>query len=138
MTQQKAEYITAADAAAVETLRGYYRRNYPPNNDADFIAWVADVVKHNSAAEWQRVKARMETSTRPMETITGETYPARGELRLRCDHCKRDHDLHHCDICGGVVCGNCVTIHPCLQPARPTTNGSGADGSRHGSSAKTL
>lgn len=60
MTQKQAEYITAQDLAAVATLRDYYRRNYPPNNDADFIAWIADVLKHNSAAEWRAVKAAME------------------------------------------------------------------------------
>lgn len=111
MTQQPAEYITAQDRAAVEALRDYYRRNYPPNNDADFIAWVVDVLQQNSAAE-NMVR---------METITGETYPGRGEYRLRCDHCKRDHDLHHCAICGGVTCGNCAPLFH--AHSAPTTNG---------------
>lgn len=96
MTQRKAEYITAADAAAVETLRGYYRRNYPPNNDADFIAWVADVLKHNSAAEWQRVKARMETPADVEPIYVCPTCGARhedggrGKPPVYCDECGAD------------------------------------------------
>lgn len=113
MTQQPAEYITAQDRAAVAALRDYYRANYPPNNDADFMRWIADVLKHNGAADWVEV-----------EKITGEAYPGRGDYRLRCDHCGRDYDLHHCAICGGVTCGSCAPLfHTHNTTSGPTTNG---------------
>lgn len=63
------------DYDAVKRLREYARRNGGATTDAEFIAWVTDVLKAISADEWQRVKAIIE---RPQAATGKPTTNATG------------------------------------------------------------
>ncbi len=109
MTQQK-------DYDAVKALREYYARTYDLKTDIEFMQWVKDTMQLIRVDDMQRVKAIFEKRSDTPGLINVEKID--GD-RKHCDHCKRDYGLNYCHVCGGITCGNCMSLH---THSDPTTN----------------
>lgn len=121
-----------AQARAADGNTVYYVCSQCLNNGA-FYEFIQDdpptrrAVWRNGRFEFEPINAPGVMHLQPVEAMTGETYPGRGDYRLTCDHCGRDNGLFNCGNCGGVTCGICAAQH---THRTPTTNGSGADDAR--------